>query len=255
KNAPPFYDETIHTPLFVWDPRSGASGVRRGSLVQTIDFGPTLLELFDLKRTPAMQGRSLRATVAADTPVRGAGLFGIHGGHVNVTDGRYVYMRAGAQPGNQPLYEYTLMPTAMRSRFPVDVLRRAELVEPFSFTRDVPVLRLPGFAYTDPYAFGTMLFDLHTDPDQRTGLVDDALELRMATLLRDLMRASDAPPEQYVRLGLPEAGPLRHEHLLVRVQAEQQVTARQVPVTDADFPQSRLSVRTPLADLLADPEA
>src|SRR5699024_10635620 len=174
---------------------------------------------------------------------------------VNVTDGRYVYMRAGAQPGNQPLYEYTLMPTAMRSRFPVDVLRRAELVEPFSFTRDVPVLRLPGFAYTDPYAFGTMLFDLHTDPDQRTGLVDDALELRMATLLRDLMRASDAPPEQYVRLGLPEAGPLRHEHLLVRVQAEQQVTARQVPVTDADFPQSRLSVRTPLADLLADPEA
>src|SRR5699024_4317947 len=29
KNVPPFYDETIHTPLFVWDPRSGVRAQRR----------------------------------------------------------------------------------------------------------------------------------------------------------------------------------------------------------------------------------
>ncbi len=43
-------------------------------------------------------------------------MFGVFGGHVNVTGGRTVYMRlCGAENG--PLYEYTLMPTHMRARF------------------------------------------------------------------------------------------------------------------------------------------
>ena len=45
-------------------------------------------------------------------------LFGYHGGPVNVTDGRYVYMRAAAGD-NTPLYEYTLMPTHMATLFDV----------------------------------------------------------------------------------------------------------------------------------------
>ncbi len=255
KNAPPYYDETIHLPLFVWDPRSRKAGERRESLVQTIDLGPTLLELFDLPLTPDMQGRPLRETVATDQPIREAGLFGIFGGHVNVTDGRYVYLRAPIAPGNQPLVEYTLMPTLMRGRMPVETLRQAELVEPLPFTKGAPVLRVPGTSYTDPFAFGTMLFDLDDDPLQESPLLDDEAELRMATLMRDLMLDNAAPPEQFQRMGLPPTGPLDASHLLCRAQHDQVETSRMRPLRASDFPTARLDVTTPISVLLATPEA
>ncbi len=255
KNAPPYYDETIHLPLFVWDPRSRVAGERRTALVQTIDLGPTLLDLFGITPTPDMQGVPLREVVASDVPVREAGMFGIFGGHVNVTDGRHVYMRAPVEAGNAPLAEYTLMPTLMRGRMPVEVLRQAELVRPFSFTKQTPVLRVPATGYTDPYAFGTMLFDLMTDPLQERPLVDDELELRMATLMRDLMVANDAPDEQFVRMGLPREGTLGAEHLLCAAQAAQVETSRLRPLRASDFPSARLDVTTSIRALLADEEA
>ncbi len=255
KNIQPWYDETIHTPLFVWDPRSRVRGERRTSLVQTIDLAPTLLDWFGLAPTPDMQGRPLRETVAADAPVREAGLFGSFGGHVSVTDGRYVYMRACAAPGNQPLFEHTLMPTHMRARFSPAELRGAQLVPPFSFSKDVPLLRTQGSAISSPYAFGTLLFDLTTDPGQEHPLVDDAVELRMAALLVDLLRASDAPESQYQRLGLPPEGPVTAEHLLTRVQRPQAELGLQPPPRPEDYPAGPRSVHTPIARLLADPEA
>ncbi len=255
KNTPPYYDETVHLPLFVWDPRSRVAGERRHALVQTIDLGPTLLDLFGLEPTPDMQGRPLAATVAADEPVREAGLFGIFGGHVNITDGRWTYLRAPVDPGNAPLVEYTLMPTMMRGRMPVELLREATLHPPFSFTQQTPVLRVPGTAWSDPHAFGTMLFDLADDPGQEHPLVDDEAELRMATLMRDAMVANDAPPEQFERMGLPPTGPLGTEHLLCAAQADQVEAARMRPLRAGDFPSARLDVTTPVATLLADEAA
>ena len=99
--------------------RSGRAGERRQALVQTIDLAPTLLDFFGLPATEDMQGTALTETVRSDRQVREAGLFGIFGGHVNVTDGRWVYLRAPAEAGNSPLVEYTLMPTLMRGRMPV----------------------------------------------------------------------------------------------------------------------------------------
>ncbi|WP_268243641.1 sulfatase-like hydrolase/transferase [Arthrobacter sp. AQ5-05] len=236
KNAPPFYDESIHTPLFIWDPRSGVRGERRDALVQTIDLGPTLLDVFGVPATADMQGHSLQDTVARDTPVREAGLFGIHGGHVSVTDGRHVYMRACARPGNSPLVDYTLMPTNMRGRFPAEILSRAELVQPLPFTKSMPVLRAPAYSYTDPHSFGTLLFDLQSDPEQQTPLQDDELELRMASLLVERMRHNAAPPEQFERLGLPKTGPVTAEHLLLRAQWDQVLSSRSGPVAAQSFP-------------------
>jgi arylsulfatase A-like enzyme len=211
KSVQPWYDETIHTPLFIWDPRSRAAGCRRKSLVQTVDLGPTLLDFFGVRSTSDMQGRPLRDTIAEDTPVREAALFGAFGGHVNVTDGRYVYMRACAAPDNEPLVEHTLMPTHMRARFCPEELRGAELAGPLPFTKGVPVLKLPGQAMSNPYAFGTQLFDLATDPGQQRQLVDDDLERRLATLLVEQMRASDAPRDR----GFLHPGRLgQHRHLL-----------------------------------------
>ena len=47
-----------------------------------------------------------------------------------------------------------------------------------------------------------MLFDLETDPQQEHPIDDPEIEARMIALLVDLMKANDAPPEQFERLGL-----------------------------------------------------
>ena len=249
KSVPPFYDETIHIPLFVWDPRSGIAGERRDELVQTIDIGPTLLDLFGLATTADMQGASLARVIGDGDPLRESALFGIHGGHANVTDGRYVYMRAAATPDNQPLFDYTVMPTSMRGRFGVDVLREATLAPPFDFTKGTPVLKVPALAPTNPAAFGSLLFDLAHDPDQRDPLTDPAIELRMAQMLVDGMRASDAPADQYVRLGLPETGDVTEEHLVLRSQRRPGGPAA-VDLTSLSG--SAVATRT-VAELLDDP--
>lgn len=202
----PFYEEIAHTPLFVWDPRCGRRGERVGALVQTIDLAPTLLENFGAPIPSDVQGVALGGTVADGRPVREAGLFGLHGAHVNVTDGRYVYMRGPATPDNAPLYEYTLMPTHMRSLFTPEELCGAELAPPFPFTKDVPLLKIPGrtAANSDLVAarLDTLLYDLEADPRQERPLADPQVEEHMIGHLLRLMRESDAPPEQYERLGL-----------------------------------------------------
>jgi arylsulfatase A-like enzyme len=202
KNVQPWYNENAHTPLFVYDPRTGRTGERRRSLVQMIDFPATLLQFFGLPLPPDMQGRPLEGTVARDEPVREAALFGVHGGHVNVTDGRYVYMRAPENPENKPLYEYTLMPTHIRSRFSVDELRTAELAEPFAFTKGVRPLKIEARPWIKAHPFGTLLFDLEADPRQEHPLQDPQVEARMIRLLIGLMVDNDAPAEQFERLGL-----------------------------------------------------
>lgn len=205
----PFYNEIAHIPLFIWDPRSGRAGARITSLVQTIDLAPTILDFFGIEPPPDMQGVPLAQTIARDVPVREAGLFGIFGGHVNVTDGRYVYMR-GPVESNEPLYEYTLLPTHMRNLFTPEELRPAQMAPPFSFTKGVPVMRIPAVTPQNRdllvRELKTMLFDLKQDPYQEHPIQDEAIERRMIAHLVRLMRANDAPLEQYQRLGLPFPG-------------------------------------------------
>ncbi len=199
----PWYRELSNTPFFVWDPRCGQAGQRRQSLVQpSIDLGPTLLDLFGLEPTADMLGQSLREVCASDSPGREAAIFGNHGGQVNVTDGRYVYMRAPSRPDNQPLYNYTLMPTHMRDLFSVDELAHVDLAEPFGFSKGCRLLRTQGHTRTKQHEYGTLLFDLEQDPRQEAPLDDAALEQRMQGLLRAQLAACEAPPEQYERLGL-----------------------------------------------------
>jgi len=252
KNVMPFYDETIHTPLFLWDPVAGIAGQRRDPLVQTIDIGPTLLDAFGLEPTSDMQGRSLRAVLEGQA-IRAAALFGVHGGHACVTDGRYVYMRACTSADNQPLYDYTLMPTSMRGRFEPTALTDMDLVDPFTFTKGVPVLRIPALAPNNPAAFGSLLFDLETDPGQTVCLTDPDLEHRMATLLVQGMRDNEAPPDQYQRLGLPPTGEVTPEHLVLAEQADQQQESID-PELLAALADTQLGHRT-VEDLLSDPES
>src|SRR5215469_1181230 len=100
KSVQPWFNELVHLPMFMWDPRTAGRDSRRGALAQTIDIAPTVLRFFGLEPTPDMQGRDLAVVLDEDVSIREGALFGIHGGHVNVTDGRYVYMRAALDSSN-----------------------------------------------------------------------------------------------------------------------------------------------------------
>lgn len=204
----PFYGEVAHTPLFVWDPRLHARGVRVQSLVQTIDLPATLLEYFGVPLPEDMQGVPLRHVLTQDVPVRAGALFGLFGGQVGCTDGEWAYLRSPV-PANAPLYEYTLMPMrhgGRRAFIANDVLRTLQLAQPFSFTKGVPVLRLESRAPVPQAAYPTQLFCLTRDPQQLHPVQDAAQERRMALLMQALMRANDCPSEQFVRMGFAAQG-------------------------------------------------
>jgi arylsulfatase A-like enzyme len=204
KNVQPYYQEVAHTPLFIWDPRSQRRGLRCDALVQIIDLAPTLLEYFGQPVPVDVQGHSLRETIASGQPVREAGLFGTHGAHVNlVTSGGYVYMRA-PKPDNKPLYQYTLMPTHIRSRWSIKDFEGMELAEPFSFTKGLKTLKAPYAGMYSKYfeKWETFLWNVNHDPYQHNPLDDPELEASLKRRLLELMLASDAPSEQYIRLGL-----------------------------------------------------
>ena len=214
KVVTPFFQEVAHIPFWAYDPRHpGCVGKKRDSVVQTIDLAPTILDYFDIPVTRDMQGKSLTRTMLNDEPVRKAALYGVMGGQVNVTDGQYVYMRGNVTEDNSPLYEYTLMPTHMKGFFSVRELNKWEKFENFSFTKACPVMQIPSrtppllSSRNNPYGKGrtaTLLFDVQTDPGQTSPLVDVGLEVRMIKLMLFEMAQNECPPEQYVRLGLPE---------------------------------------------------
>lgn len=201
KNVPPFYNEVAHTPLFIWDPRSGICGERRSSLVQMIDMAPTILDFFGLEATPDMQGKNLKDTIVNDVKVHDAVLFGLHGGSTNCTDGHYLYMRHW--DANKPIYEYTLTTTNVQSLMPIEELREAKLVEPFSFTKGVPVLKIPGTGKgSKQKVFDSVVYDLEKDPGQNSPIDDPEIEQMMIDHMVRLMKETDAPLEQFERMGL-----------------------------------------------------
>ena len=206
KSVHPWYDETAHIPLFIWDPREKKQGEHRGSLVQGIDIPVTVLDVFGIEATKDMLGKNLRPVIERDQAVRSYALFGMHGAQVNITDGRYVYMREPLE-GNYPLYNYTQMPTHMRCLFSVDEMKTAELHPGFSFTKGTPVLKISAVEDTSgdtsmKKSLGTVLYDLEKDPKQQQPIDDLKVENRMIQNMVRLMKENDAPEEQYQRLGL-----------------------------------------------------
>ncbi|OPZ07392.1 MAG: Arylsulfatase [candidate division BRC1 bacterium ADurb.BinA364] len=200
-----YFEEIANIPLFIWDPRARVQGERRGSLAQTIDIAPTLLQYFGVPIPPDMQGRPLDETIAEDKPVREAALYGTFGGHVFCVDGRYCYRRPQAADAPRRLYDFTLMCTHMRSRFSPAELKDFDLAGPFSFTKGCRVLRIPFESPKAPPALGQpTLWDLLEDPGQERPIGDPEIELRMIDRMIRLMKDNAAPPEQFARLGLAE---------------------------------------------------
>ena len=203
KTSMPVFEEIAHIPLYIYDPRRKTlGGVRRNSLVQTIDLAPTLLEYFGVEIPEDMQGKPLGGVMDSDTPIRSYAVFGYHGSQVDVTDGRYVYMHSARCP-EADVYEYTLMPTHMRAMFAPKELQNIELAEPFSFTKGCRTMKIKAEnRMGDTTSFGTMLFDMENDPKQEHPVHDEDIEARMKQYIHECMMQNDAPPELYTRLGI-----------------------------------------------------
>ncbi|MFP4510719.1 MAG: sulfatase [Spirochaetota bacterium] len=209
KIVQPFYNEVAEIPFFVWDPRHRITGERRRSMTQWIDIAPTLYDYFNVPIPQDVQGRSRTPVIAADEEDTRDVLFGQHGRHINLTDGRYVYMRAPldryrTQPTADEYgpFNYTLMPTHMRSLFSVEELEHATLSKPFSFTKGLSLLRVPAPTSGLADEYETMLFDLQSDPGQTAPIHDETLEAEMVQRLKTALQRSDAPEEIYERYGL-----------------------------------------------------
>jgi arylsulfatase A-like enzyme len=221
KNRMNLYEEIVHIPLFVHDPRRPQPGVRCAALTQTIDLASTFLDLFGVAPPPEMEGHCLPAGACAERPLRTAALFGYFGGAVNITDGRYTYHRFPADLHAQEIFQYTVMPTHIRSPFLPDELARASLSDGFPFTKGAKVLKVPVIDRSPMYLnYGpgallendTRLYDLSTDPDQQRPIIDPAQEARLAMLMAQMMAANHAPPEAFRRLDLAEPSPVvEHE--------------------------------------------
>jgi arylsulfatase A-like enzyme len=202
----PWYNALANTPLFIWDPRTRVQGERRSSLVQTIDLPATVLDFFGLDLPNNMMGRPLGPTIADDAPIRDYGLFGIFGGHINITDGRYVYMRGPQTADNGPLYAYTLLMSRRLFGLSAPHPPAIELSPPFTFTKGANVMKVADDVYKlKPEQLPTLLFDLETDPQQQQPINDPIVEQRLTDAMIQLMQDNDAPSEQYERLGLAAA--------------------------------------------------
>lgn len=196
KGMMPDYEELTHTPLFVWDPVSAQMGTHCDALVQTIDLAPTLLNYFGLPIPGSMLGVSLLDVLRQHGPAHKYAVFGFHGGPINITDGRYVYMRA-ARMDRAQLHEYTLMPTHMNQRFQTDELVNASLDGGFSFTKSCPVLKVPTKSFYGYKLQQDLLYDLETDPHQEHPIRDDQVASRMLKALKNEMQKNEAPDELY----------------------------------------------------------
>src|SRR5699024_6419986 len=135
-------------------------------------------------------------------PVREDALFGVFSGHVNITDGEYVYMRAAEKGKENHLFNYTLMPVQIHNSFTVEELKEAEFVDGFDFTKGLKVLKVPAKDKYGVNEFGTMLFNVIDDPQQLNPIQDEKKEKEMLNKLIKLMQANDAPIEQFERLGI-----------------------------------------------------
>jgi arylsulfatase A-like enzyme len=99
-------------------------------------------------------------------------------------------------------YEYTLIPSHMKHTFSVEELKGYDTSKPFDFTKGLNLMKIKSDRGKKQAEFPTMLYDLKENPKQDKVLEDSELEEKMIKHMIRLMQDTDAPKEQYIRLGL-----------------------------------------------------
>lgn len=213
KNLMPYYVEIANIPLIIHHPAMGAqAGTRRSTLTQSIDLMPTLLDLHGLAIPAEVRGRSLLRLLADDDAYYHVAIYGMFGGPIGATDGRYTYYLYPEDLYAPGLSEYTLMPMHLHTLFTAAEMKTATLHRPFDFTKEMPILRIDALKDArripmhdakrfDP-GIGTTLYDLRTDPGQERPLRDEGLEAAFKGAIEGVLAAHDTPSEFYRRYGL-----------------------------------------------------
>ena len=177
-----------------------------------MDLMPTFLNLFGLTEPPEVRGRSIVPLLETDARHRDIAIFGMFGGPIGATDGRYTYYLYPEDLYAPGLHEYTLMPMHLSSLFSAAEMKTATMAPPFDFTKGMPIMRVDALKDArripihddtrfDP-DFGTTLYDLATDPQQLRPFRDAAVERRFHAGIVGVLRAHDAPAELYGRYGI-----------------------------------------------------
>lgn len=204
KNIAPMYEEIIHLPFFLSHPDL-EKGKRSTMLSQTIDLPATLLDFFEIDNQLDMDGKSIIGALKKEPSVHENHreiIFGTNGGHVNIFDGRYVYMRASVHPSNGPVTIQTLNFAQMRGFIKKEILDQMRLKEGNRFTNQYPYAELEVSTFIDSYSTGHLLFDLEKDKAQEEPLDNPEIEERMIQKLLEVMKKIEAPKSEFVRLGL-----------------------------------------------------
>lgn len=210
----PFFNEIANIPLMIHDPRTSLGrGGRVGALTQAIDLAPTLLDIYGIAPSEHTLGSSMLPLVRGETDaIRELAIYGVFGGAINATDGRYTYFLYPDDMEEKPIFEYTLMPMHSTSLFEVRELEHAELVRGFNFTKGAPLLKVPalkdskrppmqggGFAETR-----SRLYDLSVDPLQENPFRSQDIEERLNRDVGREMDRHEVPAEAYTRFGLQD---------------------------------------------------
>ncbi len=196
----PHWDSHANIPMFIWHPDYPGNGQSISQITQTIDLFATVLDVagadipersHSRSALPLMQGNS--------TNKREAITYGFFGQGVCCTDGAWTYIKSPVSTDN--LYYYsTLM---FRS-----LIAESDEVMPVDSGQYIPGVAVPQWKI--PISFRLVseenfLFHRAEDPGQTQNLWDTAPEQRqrMENVVREIMHAEGAPPEQFERLGIP----------------------------------------------------
>ena len=206
------YEPLGHIPLLVHWP-GVAGGATCGALTTNVDIFATIADVFGVRPGSATHGTSLVPLLTGESGrVREWAIGGVFGNWVQVTDGYRKYAR-GPMGQNFPLSMWSNRWSTMPVHGLEDASalpkpdRRARL--DFMPGAQVPVIRQP-FAPGDrlPFWVGDQavdahfLFDLVEDPAEDYNLTGTMAEGDMVELLREALRAVEAPAEQLERLGV-----------------------------------------------------
>ena len=209
KNIMPLYNEIVRIPLIMSLPGNAQAGTRNDALTQTIDLMPTFLDHFDCPLPPHVQGQSILQTLEGQSE-REDVIFGYFGMAMNITDGRYVYMRNPVNEDAGPLYAYTAMPTGgLKTWYPREVYDKVEMGRYYGHTYNLPLYKIPTTGKVPKhhpdeasYAGRNQMFDILEDPAQNHPMHDTARESRFIERITHHLKSCEAQTEQYTRLGL-----------------------------------------------------
>ena len=130
-------------------------------------------------------------------------LYGYWGGGINITDGKYTYFYYPENFDQTSLdkFQYTLMPTHMRQFFSHEELRTIKIEEPFSFTKNIPVMKINRIQRKTDENFKTLedtksaLYNIVEDPGQLNPLQDQHLINKYREKMINIIKENDPPKE------------------------------------------------------------